>query len=37
MVKKIGCGFEDKTSGKLNFNPGVIKIEDEKNHFNYKY
>ena len=28
--EKIGCGFEDKTSGKLNFNPGVIKIEDEK-------
>lgn len=26
----IGCGLEDDISGKLNFNPGVIKIKDEK-------
>ncbi|HHV25839.1 dipeptidase PepV [Anaerosalibacter bizertensis] len=26
----IGCGFEDEVSGKLNFNPGVIKTEDGK-------
>lgn len=26
----IGCGFEDEISGKLNFNPGVIKIKDGK-------
>ena len=24
----IGCGFEDEESGKLDFNPGVIKLED---------
>ncbi len=26
--ESIGCGFEDKESGKLNFNPGMIKLED---------
>ncbi|QQY79226.1 succinyl-diaminopimelate desuccinylase [Keratinibaculum paraultunense] len=26
----IGCGFEDEVSGKLNFNPGVIRMEDDK-------
>lgn len=26
----IGCGFEDDISGKLNFNPGLIKYEDGK-------
>lgn len=26
----IGCGLEDDISGKLNFNPGLIKLEDEK-------
>ncbi|TJX13018.1 dipeptidase PepV [Tissierella creatinini] len=26
----IGCGLEDDVSGKLNFNPGMIKIEDGK-------
>lgn len=26
----IGCGFEDDVSGKLNFNPGMIKLEDGK-------
>lgn len=26
----IGCGFEDEVSGKLNFNPGVIRMEDNK-------
>lgn len=26
--EKIGCGLEDDISGKLNFNPGVIKLED---------
>lgn len=26
----IGCGFEDEVSGKLNFNVGMIKIEDGK-------
>ena len=26
----IGCGFEDDVSGKLNFNPGIIKTEDDK-------
>jgi succinyl-diaminopimelate desuccinylase len=26
----IGCGLEDDISGKLNFNPGVIKLEDGK-------
>ncbi|NMA86674.1 MAG: dipeptidase PepV [Tissierellia bacterium] len=25
--ENIGCGFEDDISGKLNFNPGMIKIE----------
>lgn len=25
----IGCGFEDDVSGKLNFNPGVIKLDDD--------
>ena len=28
--ENIGCGFSDDVSGKLNFNPGVIKIEDGK-------
>ena len=28
--EKIGCGLEDDVSGKLNFNPGVIKMEDGK-------
>lgn len=28
--EKIGCGLEDDISGKLNFNPGVIKLEDGK-------
>lgn len=26
----IGCGFEDDVSGKLNFNPGVIKLENDQ-------
>ncbi|MSU01428.1 dipeptidase PepV [Tissierella pigra] len=26
----IGCGLEDDMSGKLNFNPGLIKLEDNK-------
>ena len=26
----IGCGFEDDVSGKLNFNPGVIKGDEEE-------
>ncbi len=26
----IGCGFEDDVSGKLNFNPGVIKGNEEE-------
>ena len=26
----IGCGFEDDVSGKLNFNPGVIKLDGDK-------
>lgn len=26
----IGCRFEDSESGKLNFNPGMIKLEKEK-------
>lgn len=26
----IGCGLEDDVSGRLNFNPGMIKIEDGK-------
>ncbi len=25
--ENIGCGFEDDVSGKLNFNPGMIKVE----------
>lgn len=28
--ENIGCGLEDDISGKLNFNVGVIKVEDEK-------
>lgn len=28
--KSIGCGFEDEESGKLSFNPGIIKIKDSK-------
>ncbi len=28
--EKIGCGLEDDVSGKLNFNPGMIRIEDGK-------
>lgn len=28
--EKIGAGLEDDISGKLNFNPGVIKLEDGK-------
>ncbi len=28
--QSIGCGFEDKESGKLSFNPGVIKLEEGK-------
>lgn len=28
--ESIGCGFEDEESGKLNFNPGMIKLEDGK-------
>ena len=27
--EKIGCGFEDEVSGKLNFNPGMIKYEND--------
>ncbi len=26
----LGCGLEDDVSGKLNFNPGMIRIEDGK-------
>lgn len=26
----IGCGYEDSISGKLNFNPGLIKLEGDK-------
>lgn len=26
--EKIGCGYEDEVSGRLNFNPGMIKLED---------
>ncbi|HSH35443.1 dipeptidase PepV, partial [Schnuerera sp.] len=26
----IGCGYEDDVSGKLNFNPGVIRANDEE-------
>lgn len=25
--EKIGCGFEDDVSGKLNFNPGMIRLD----------
>lgn len=28
--EKIGCGFKDDISGKLNFNPGIIEIKDGK-------
>ena len=28
--EKVGCGFEDAESGKLNFNPGMIKLEKDK-------
>lgn len=28
--ENIGCGLEDDISGKLNFNPGMIKLEDGK-------
>lgn len=28
--ENIGCGFSDDISGKLNFNPGMIKIQDGK-------
>lgn len=28
--ENIGCGFEDDVSGKLNFNPGVIKINEDE-------
>ncbi|MCR2045262.1 dipeptidase PepV [Anaerosalibacter massiliensis] len=28
--ESIGCGLEDEVSGKLNFNPGVIKVEDDE-------
>jgi succinyl-diaminopimelate desuccinylase len=28
--QSIGCGLEDKESGKLTFNPGVLKLEDNK-------
>lgn len=28
--EKIGCGFEDEMTGKLNFNPGMIKYQDGK-------
>ncbi|MCK9444372.1 MAG: dipeptidase PepV [Tissierellaceae bacterium] len=28
--ENIGCGLEDDISGKLNFNPGMIKFEDNK-------
>ncbi|NLY44675.1 MAG: dipeptidase PepV [Tissierella sp.] len=27
--EKIGCGFEDEVSGKLNFNPGIIKYDND--------
>ncbi len=26
----IGCGYEDDISGKLNFNPGLIKLDEDK-------
>lgn len=26
----IGCGFDDDVSGKLNFNPGIIKLDGDK-------
>lgn len=28
--EKIGCGLEDEVSGKLNFNPGVLKLDRDK-------
>ncbi|WP_077367185.1 dipeptidase PepV [Anaerosalibacter sp. Marseille-P3206] len=28
--ENIGCGFDDDVSGKLNFNPGVIKTTDDE-------
>ncbi|MBF6842374.1 hypothetical protein, partial [Acinetobacter baumannii] len=28
--ENIGCGFEDDVSGKLNFNPGVIKGDEKE-------
>lgn len=28
--ENIGCGFEDDVSGKLNFNPGLIKLDGDK-------
>lgn len=28
--ENIGCGYEDDVSGKLNFNPGLIKLEGDK-------
>lgn len=28
--ENIGCGFEDDVSGKLNFNPGVIKTTEDE-------
>lgn len=26
----IGCGFEDDVSGRLNFNPGIIKLDEDR-------
>lgn len=28
--ESIGCGFEDSESGKLNFNPGMIKLDKDQ-------
>lgn len=28
--ENIGCAFEDDVSGKLNFNPGMIRLEEDK-------
>lgn len=28
--ESIGCGFEDRESGKLNFNPGMIKLDKDQ-------
>lgn len=28
--ENIGCGFEDDVSGKLNFNPGMIKVDEKQ-------